>query len=85
MINNCEYMGMTAKYTYGCYACKSGFVLKNDKSACIEYDGDSKCVRAGKNDTGCAECWWPYWFHDRECLKSLLCIKWFLFGVLVMY
>ena len=69
-ITNCSYMGMTGPNTYKCYACKAGYVLKNDGTQCILYDGDSKCARAGSNDTGCAECWWPYWFHDSLCKKA---------------
>lgn len=66
-INNCMYMGMTGKGTYKCHHCKTGFILKNDGSDCIEYDGDSRCIKSGENDTGCSECWWPYWFHGSLC------------------
>ena len=69
-ITNCSYMGMTSANTYKCYACKAGYVLNHSGSKCILYDGDSKCARAGNNDTGCSECWWPYWFHDSLCSRA---------------
>jgi hypothetical protein len=38
----------------------------------MKYDGESNCIRAGENDTGCTECWWPYWFHGSRCNRSLV-------------
>lgn len=71
-ITNCAYMGMDSSSTYVCKSCKTGYVLNNAGTNCIEYDGDSKCIKAGNNDTGCSECWWPYWFHDALCKQSLI-------------
>ena len=75
-IENCKYMGMSGLASYKCYHCKNGFILKNDGTGCIEYDGDSRCIRSGENDTGCNECWWPYWFHGSLCkISNILHMK----------
>jgi len=65
-------MGMSAANVYECKACKGGYVLNAAGTDCIEYDGDSKCVKSGNNDTGCSQCWWPYWFHDALCKKTYI-------------
>jgi hypothetical protein len=62
---------MTATNTYKCYTCEDGFVLNSAGTACLDNTGgDANCVRLNAERDMCLECWWPYWYHGRACLKG---------------
>jgi hypothetical protein len=67
----CMYTGMYATNSYKCYTCVEDRVLNSAATACLNNEGgDPNCVRLNSERDMCLECWWPFWFHDRTCLKG---------------